>query len=425
MLKITLAALVTIFMNLFSEKMSLADHWMNEAVDTSTAVAHYVSMKLSPNAPHGAHISYFDEANNQLKYARQSTTAGAWTLENIDNGGEFTSIALDSRGRPHISYYDRKTRTIKYATRVGKNGNCGEGRWSCTAVQSLSGIDEFQVRNHYMSIAVGPTNTPHISYYASKTIRYARKSNASGASGCTFTGWACLVIDESLGRHTSIVVDSNDNAFVIYNDPGDSLNPAGRLKYAHHLNSPVVKPTEEAGRVKHCGKRGKENPLWFFFCDIVTVNPISGTRLDGGDGSSVTLGPGNTLHISLYDPQGGTEFLMYSRGSGTKWETNDVRGVRPRAAPLRNSSIALDRKGTSAYISYQSQDGSLRYVKIGANLNSDGWEVGNTDTGPIDNSSGDTGRFSSIQVRPLERPVIAYFDDANRILKFARKTAPH
>jgi hypothetical protein len=75
--KTILVAFVTVLMNLSSEKISLADHWVNEAVDRSTAAAHYVSMKLSPNLPHRAHISYFDEANNQIKYARQSTTAGA------------------------------------------------------------------------------------------------------------------------------------------------------------------------------------------------------------------------------------------------------------------------------------------------------------------------------------------------------------
>ena len=53
------------------------------------------------------HISYYDNTNGHLKYARR--TGGGWVLETVDSAGHvgsFSSLALDSTGDPTISYCD-------------------------------------------------------------------------------------------------------------------------------------------------------------------------------------------------------------------------------------------------------------------------------------------------------------------------------
>ncbi len=53
------------------------------------------------------HISYYDETNGTLKYARKE--GGTWSIHVVDNNGKgvgrFTSITLDSNGVPAIAYF--------------------------------------------------------------------------------------------------------------------------------------------------------------------------------------------------------------------------------------------------------------------------------------------------------------------------------
>jgi len=59
-----------------------------------------------PDSGDRPHISYLDETNEDLKYARWNGTG--WSIETVDSDGdvgEYTSIALDSSDYPHISYH--------------------------------------------------------------------------------------------------------------------------------------------------------------------------------------------------------------------------------------------------------------------------------------------------------------------------------
>ncbi|MDP6333950.1 MAG: putative Ig domain-containing protein, partial [Candidatus Poseidoniaceae archaeon] len=61
------------------------------------------------------HISYFDGANDDLKYATDKS--GSWATTTVDSTGDvgrFASIALDSNDAVHISYYDNTNDDLKY-----------------------------------------------------------------------------------------------------------------------------------------------------------------------------------------------------------------------------------------------------------------------------------------------------------------------
>jgi PKD repeat protein len=61
-------------------------------------------------------ISYFDDTNDDLKYAWKD--GAGWHLETVDAAGkvgQFTSLALDGAGNPRISYHDRANGDLKFA----------------------------------------------------------------------------------------------------------------------------------------------------------------------------------------------------------------------------------------------------------------------------------------------------------------------
>ncbi len=73
--------------------------WRYETID-SRSVGFYASIAIDTSEH--VHISYYDHANNSLKYA--TNKSGKWVTTTFERGGPFSSIALDAAGRIHISY---------------------------------------------------------------------------------------------------------------------------------------------------------------------------------------------------------------------------------------------------------------------------------------------------------------------------------
>ncbi len=81
---------------------------------SSDEVGRYSSIAIDQN--NMIHISYYDQSNVDLKYARGNSSE--WTIETIDSDGEVgssNSITVDQNGYPHISYNDYTNYDLKYA----------------------------------------------------------------------------------------------------------------------------------------------------------------------------------------------------------------------------------------------------------------------------------------------------------------------
>jgi len=118
------------------------------------------------------HISYYDAANDDLKYAHWD--GATWVIETVDSSGwvgKYTSLALNTAGRPHISYYDMASADLKYA------------RWD-GATWVVETVDSGGEVGWYNSLVLDEAGRPHISYHdtTNEDLRYARLASPPAGS---------------------------------------------------------------------------------------------------------------------------------------------------------------------------------------------------------------------------------------------------
>ena len=133
-------------------------YWQTEIVDDSGCAGLYSSIALDKN--NNVHISYYDRQDmndGNLMYAYKSvlTENPTWqidTVEEVNNVGLDTSLALDADGIPHIAYYDGTNQRLKYAvmqvsyTGLIGNKGCAWGSSDCNVcardvVNSFNSLD--------------------------------------------------------------------------------------------------------------------------------------------------------------------------------------------------------------------------------------------------------------------------------------------
>jgi hypothetical protein len=118
-------------------------------------------------------ISYYDQLNGGLWVARR--IGSAWSSKQIDPGkytGTGTSIVADRQNGIHISYFDTSVPVLKYAywNRNGENWN--RENWSIqTMTSSLVGKER-----KYSSIALDSKGMPHIAFSNAGSLQYASRT---------------------------------------------------------------------------------------------------------------------------------------------------------------------------------------------------------------------------------------------------------
>lgn len=230
--------------------------WVSQQVDTDANVGLLTSLALDFNYDL-PHISYYDQTNYSLKYA--SWNPSGWTTETVDSGfvgthsslafdrykyadwysmpcisytsyspslhvvngvkyaywtgegwhtefvetgsnlGEYTSLAVDSVGQPHISYYDRGNGALKYATLN-------------RSVWNIQTVDTGDV-GLYSSLRLDDNGNPRIAYHdeTNGTLKYAAYDG---------TAWQCTVVDASahVGAHPSLALTTLGDPIISYFD---------------------------------------------------------------------------------------------------------------------------------------------------------------------------------------------------------------
>jgi hypothetical protein len=164
--------------------------WTLDIVDDQGFVGTHTYIALDGNDI--PHISYCDDTNWNLKYAKKNATG--WDIETVDSWptGEHSSIALDNNGYPHIAYDDDQERAVKYARKDATG-------WTT----------EIMCKGTWASLDIDSSGNPHISLIDMGVLKYA---------SWTGTTWDIEVVGSERCEEdgTSLVLDKNDYPHITY-----------------------------------------------------------------------------------------------------------------------------------------------------------------------------------------------------------------
>ena len=140
--------------------------WDTQFVDRSEGTGRDCSLALDSRGY--PHISYYDGENRSLRYTHW--TGEGWKIDIVDSGGVglSSSLDLDAEDRPHISYYDSNNKALKYAF-------LEEGGW---VVKTL---DRERWAGVSINLKIGSEDLPRIVYHNGESLFYMVRAAKPGA----------------------------------------------------------------------------------------------------------------------------------------------------------------------------------------------------------------------------------------------------
>jgi hypothetical protein len=185
--------------------------WSVASIGTGPLEYSYdVSLALGPAGPA---LTYFDDRAEALVYATRD--GSSWTLERVaqgDEAGEFSSLAFDAQGRPHVAF-SRENGDVLYATRE-------EERW---AIERVAG-ERFPAA---ASLALDERGVPHLAFANREGVRYAVPSS---------NGWqvqnVALAATRPFGPGVSLALDAEGTPHVAFYELIRSKPLRGVVVYA-------------------------------------------------------------------------------------------------------------------------------------------------------------------------------------------------
>jgi len=322
-------------------------------------------------------ISYHDYTNHTLKVAKCANAAcsGASTLTTLSSpgaGGQHSSLAIPSDGRPVISYsgWIGTNRVL----RVAKCGNA-----SCTDGNTIATVDSTGNVGQYTSIAISGDGLPVISYYddTNDALKVAKCANAA----CSATSVVRTVDSaQSSGRESSSIATGRDGNPIIAYHSYNSLKVAkcSRADCAGSTTITLENPGYPLGMhpsiaigpdglpVIASRDNGYGGVIKVAKCsDTACTGTSSNTIVDSGDWPSLRFGSDRLPVISYYDTVAGT--LKVARCSDDAcqliWTAPTVDTVG--AVGWGGTSVALGADGLPV-ISYRNfNNADLKVVKCG------------------------------------------------------------
>jgi hypothetical protein len=185
--------------------------WSVASIGTGPLEYEYdVSLALGPAGPA---LTYFDDRAEALVYA--SRGGASWSLERVVEGGEageFSSLAFDAQGRPHVAF-SRQNGDVLYAVREA-------GGW---AIEKVAG-ERFPAGP---SLALDDRGVPHLAFANREGIRYAVR----GSNGWQVQNVA-IAATRPFGSRVSLALDPKGTPHIAFYELTRSKPLRGVVVYA-------------------------------------------------------------------------------------------------------------------------------------------------------------------------------------------------
>lgn len=123
-------------------------------------------------------------ATGEFRFLYAERGLAGWVIEDIPNGGAYSSLAFDSSAQPHVISWSGQN--LKYSIR-------GEGGWTTTDTGILGVIPH---------LVLDGQNKPHVSYEPQGRTGYATYDSVTDT-------WTSEIVDSNWGTNTDIAVDSH------------------------------------------------------------------------------------------------------------------------------------------------------------------------------------------------------------------------
>lgn len=349
----------------------LSAEWITAKASSEGNVGQYTDIAIdSSGCPH---ISHYDATNGDLMYSRWN--GAEWITERVDKSGfvgRYSSIALDALQYPHIAYYDGTDKNLKYAYKSLIGG-----------VWVKETVDSDDTAGLFCSLALDSINSPHICYYqeisaSHKKVKHATKS---------LSLWTISTIEDinsnAENTGTSILVDSSDKPHVSYQI--DYTGNYSVLKYA-----------------------AKPGATW----NIKTVEQTSAYYNYTGLYSSLALGSDGNPRIAYINKEGNfvvSHYLKMALWNGTEW---NISTIQTASSPLKFASLVLGALDLPQIAYYDDSGKNLIVASRNIMFN---WVFTKID------EEGEVGDYCSMTKDALGRLHISYNDATDGDLKYARQ----
>ena len=352
-----------------------ASKWQIERVDES-GVGRFSSLKIDTKG--NAHLAYVtDDGTDSLKYAFWDHTVKRWFVMTVAHGASFSSLALDSHGRPHISYADAGMGSGAKLRHAFWDG----AKWQIQAIPLNSDII-----GYYTSIGLDSHDNPAISFYEYRGPRGTDLAVRLRIVKWNGKIWELRTLDgdNQSGKFNSLAIDSGDHIHVAYANVNAAEMGAG-IRYAYWNGGTWA--------VEDVDDREKN------------FTPMMGYALVGYSADLALDRDGNP-HITYMNYS--VPALKYAVRRSGQWNVQTVERLSG-VGYLDRNAIVIDDNG-NPYIGYL--DPGQGVLKV-AHLEEGRWKIEVVD-------GGGAGLTSSLQIHDGVL-WISYADEPGACLKVARR----
>ena len=417
------------------------------APDTTGNVGQYTSLDVFSGDGTEPVVSYYDADHGTLKvlHCGDLNCSSGNTTATADPGGsvgQYTSLRLDAQGKPVVSYYDAINKDLKVL-------RCGNA--NCTAGNSIASPDTAGDVGQYSSLRLDSSGKPVVSYWDGSISRL--KVLHCGDANCTSGNSITSPDTGNVGSFTSLALDASGYPVVSYyditnqdlkvlhcNDPDcDPAEPPGNG--AESITSP-----DGAGAVglwTSLALDGGGNPVISYWdwtnADLKVLHcndPDCDPNLPQGNGAeSITSpdgagavglwtslaldGSGNPV-VSYYDVTNGDLKVLHcgniycTQGVGTPTPPpNSITSPDRTGDVGQYTSLALDAQGKPVVSYYDATNGNLKVLHCD-DVDCSGNESGNI---TFPDTVGNVGQHTSLRLDAQGKPVVSYLDYTNGDLK--------